>query len=126
MSADLGVKVRGANRLATTLRKAGADVAEMKDANQRAGAVVAAQAKVLAPKRTGRLAGSIKPSRRQRGVQVRVGIRAAYPGVQNYGSAKRNIRPKYYMQHALASKQAEAVDIYFAEMERLVSKVQGA
>src|SRR6187399_1259777 len=118
---DVTVRVLGANRLARTLKKAGADVADMKDASERVGAIVAREAKVRAPKRSGTLAGSIRPSRRQRGVQIRTGS-FRYAWVQEYGSAKRNIRPKRYMMGALESKRDEAVAAYFSEMEKIMGK----
>jgi HK97 gp10 family phage protein len=122
---DIAVTVQGADRLASTLRKAGADVSDMKAANQRVGEVVAVRARQLAPRDTGWLRDSIKAGKRVRGAQVRAGGRR-YVWVQNYGSAKRHIRPKMFMQNALEQKQDEAIDLYFEEMERIMSKVQGA
>jgi hypothetical protein len=122
---DLTIRVLGAQRLATTLRKAGVDVADMKDANERVGKIVADAARGYAPRRTGRLQRSIKPSRRQAKVIVRTGA-FRYAWVQNYGSAKRNIRAKHYMENALAARQGDAIDQYYREVNDILGRVKGS
>jgi hypothetical protein len=48
-----------------------------------------------------------------------------YAWVQEYGSARRNIRARSYMHNALQSKQREAVDQYLREMNTIMQKVHG-
>jgi hypothetical protein len=125
VTTDLTISVRGASKLSSTLRKAGVGLVEMKDANERVGSIVASQAKSLAPKRTGALAGGIRPARQARKVVVRANTRGRYPWVQEYGSAKRHIRARNYMSGALAAKREESIAAYLNEMESLIGKVQG-
>jgi hypothetical protein len=111
--------------LARTLRKAGADLADMKAANERVGAIVAGEARRLAPVATGRLQRSIKPTRTASKVQVRAGRLGAYPYVQEYGSPAKHIRARAFMRGALAERGDDAAEQYLREMDRIVGTVRG-
>lgn len=121
---DLTVRVKGAQRLSATLRRAGVDVADMKNANERVGRIVADAAGRLAPRRSGRLKGSIKPARQRAKVVIRTGP-YRYAWVQEYGSPSRGISARHYMTRGLAASQGAAVDQYFREVNTLMQKVHG-
>ena len=68
--AGAAVQVEGLDNLVRTLRKAGADLNELKDASKEAGDTITGAATGRAPRRTGRLAGSMRASRLAKGVRV--------------------------------------------------------
>lgn len=118
------ILVEGAARLAATLKRAGLDMADLKDSNQKAGQVVGDEGKSRAPRRTGRLAGSIRPSRMASGVVVRAGggsIR--YARFAEFGSKK--IVAHHYLYGAVDAKADEVLEIYWDGVEDALAKVQG-
>ena len=62
---DIGfeLKVVGLNELVRTMKKAGLDITDLKAAHARAGEIVAHEAAAIAPRRSGRLAGSIRAAK---------------------------------------------------------------
>jgi len=67
------VQVKGINDLVRTMRKAGIDMADLKEANKAAGTIVATRGKSVVPRLTGKLAASIRPSKTARKAVVRAG-----------------------------------------------------
>jgi HK97 gp10 family phage protein len=119
------IKVEGAARLASTLRRAGLDMADLKESNNRAGQVVGDEGRARSPHRTGRLAGSIRSARQASGVVVRAGgsgIR--YARFAEFGSSK--IRAHHYLYGAADAKSEEVLEIYWDGVEKALAKVQGA
>lgn len=124
---NVTIRVEGARELARSLRRAGVAVADMKAANERVGAIVAVRAKELAPRDSGALAGSVRPSKQQAGVTVRAGGgRVPYAAVQQWGWPRRNIAATYFLTNGLAQSQAEALAQYYAEVDLLLDKIEGA
>ena len=118
MADGVRVEVKGADNLARTLNAAGAEIANMQGANADAGRVLAASAQSRAPRRTGRLAGSVRSSVTRDGVEVVAG--ATYAGFQNWGT--RHNRPTYFLTGALDT----AVEpIYETAVDTAISKVRG-
>lgn len=55
----------------------------------------------FAPRRSGRLAASVRGGRARNSATVRAGsVAVPYAGVINYGWRKRNIQPAYFMERA--------------------------
>ena len=115
-------KVRGADRLAATLRAAGNKLGDMTQASTTAAQAVTADAKSKAPRRTGRLAASIVGEGRRNTARVTAG--APYAAYVEFGTARVPARP--YMRPALAARQAQIVDAYAAETDRIIGTVKGA
>ena len=119
------IVVEGAARLASTLKRAGLDMTDLKESNQKAGQVVGDEGKVRAPHRTGRLAGSIRAAKMAGGVTVRAGGSGLrYARFAEFGSAK--IRAHHYLYGAVDAKQDEVLDIYWDGVEKALAAVQGA
>jgi HK97 gp10 family phage protein len=111
-------EVRGADTLARTLKAAAADLQDMRGANVDAGRVLAASAQARAPRRTGRLAGSVRSSATPTGVEVTAG--APYAGYQNWGT--RHNRATYFLTGALDT----AVEpIYAKAVDQAIAQVRG-
>lgn len=118
----IGVKVEGARALSRALRKAGVSVQDMKEANQRVGEVVVRAATPLAPKRTGRLAGSIRAAKVQSGAVVRAGGGSIkYAPFVEYGTKKMGARP--YLTKGMANSQPNWLAVYDKELQKLMNTV---
>jgi len=119
------IEVLGARRLAATLKRAGLDMTDLKESNQRAGRVVGDEGRIRVQKRTGRLASSIRPAKITGGVTVRAGgggIR--YARFAEFGSAK--ITASHYLYGAVDAKADEVLDIYWEGVEKALAQVEGA
>ncbi len=81
-------------------------------------------AKTLAPRRSGRLAGSIRALGSQTSGQAAVGKKSVpYAGVIHYGWAKRNITAQPFLTDALQRRQDQVLTIWLKNQERLIDKV---
>jgi HK97 gp10 family phage protein len=119
------VNVPGLRQLVTTMRKAGIDMADLKEANRAAGTIVATRGKAVVPRgATGRLAASIRPSKTARKAVVRAGgsgIR--YARFQEFGSSKN--RAHHYLYGSAFQTQPQWVPEYERELSRIVARIKG-
>lgn len=84
--ASTGLRVTGGRELRRALRTATGDLDDLKAAHRQVAAIVAAAAQSAAPKRTGKLAGTIRPNAGQRYARVSVGNnRSSANGVRYAG-----------------------------------------
>lgn len=118
------VEVVGAERLNATLLAAGAELADMQRAATAAGSMVANAAQGLAPKRTGELAGSVHPVTAVANV-IDIQADAAYAGVIHWGWPGHSIAAQPFIEEAINSTEAETTAIYAAELDDILSKVEG-
>ena len=83
------IQLKGASELARGLKKAGADMKDLRQVNKEAAQIVVPEAKNLAPKgKTGKLAASVRAGATQKAGVVRAGSkRVPYAGVIDYGWA---------------------------------------
>lgn len=117
---------RGMATLARTLKKAGADMQDLKASYRRAADAVQPAVVGHTPKRSGKLAGSIRAGATQRAGVVRAGGgRVKYAGPINYGWPGHNIEPAHFLQSGLEDKQAEVEDIFAQAIEKALSQVKG-
>jgi HK97 gp10 family phage protein len=114
------VQVKGAEQLARTLNAAARKLMDQRPANLAAGQDLMKSAMAKAPKRTGRLRGSITVLRNDQ-VQVQVGSSVRYAGFQNYGT--RHNRPTYFLTGALGQLTTEPYDRY---ADKVMGTVKGA
>jgi HK97 gp10 family phage protein len=120
------IVIEGADTLQRTLSAAGRDLADWASVNQAAAARLAQDAASRAPRRTGRLAGSIRATSDKRGGQVAAGGGGvAYAKVQEYGWAGHNIRAQPYMRPALTDGRGEIVQLYADRVDHIVASVKG-
>lgn len=127
MSGVVGVKVDGADQLARTLRRAGAQLADWTAVNTRAAEVLADAARRAVPRRTGRLAGTIRTRAGKAEAEVTAGGGGVvYAKVQEYGSPRRNIRAQPYMRPAVDQSAGEIPRLYAGHVTATISHVKGA
>ena len=122
-----GVRVEGLDTLVRTLKKAGADIDDMKDASKKAGDTVTSAAVARAPRRTGRLAGSVRPSRLAKGVRVSVGrATVPYAGAIHWGWPARNITAQPFLTDAAKATEPTWVAQYLVDIQKIIDGVKGA
>lgn len=118
------VEIEGLARFRYTMKRAGADMADMKDANTRAASTVADAAVALAPRRSGDLAASMKPAH-QVG-RARVVSALAYAGAIHWGWPLRGIAPNRFLLDASRLTQPQWLEAYEHDLEQIVASVKGA
>lgn len=117
-------KIVGLTRFRATMKAAGADMADMKDANQRAATIVASEGTSRAPRRSGALAGSLRPARTL--ARARVSSSLAYAGVIHWGWAARGIEPREFLVDAAEATQPQWLRAYEDDLQDIVNTVRGA
>lgn len=118
------VRVEGLNKTLKALQGYGVEVADLKDTMAgiaREGATLAAR---YAPKRSGRLAGTVRGNKAKAKAVVIAGrARIPYAGAINYGWPKRGIKPALFMQRADKELAPRAVEMLEAGLDRAAGKV---
>lgn len=115
-----GARVTGIAALQKDLQALGLELEDPKDAMSDIAAEGARLAASFAPRRTGRLAASIKGSRAKGSAIVKAGgARVPYAGVINYGWPRRNIAPAGFMQRADAVLSGRIV----TNLDRAITKL---
>lgn len=118
-------EVVGAERLAMTMRAAAADLADMSTSNRAVGEVVRARAASNAPKRTGRLAGSVQVVGVDAG-EVVVGSGLVYAPPIHYGWARHNIVAQPFMTNAISDARTTVVARYASDVATPITHIRGA
>jgi hypothetical protein len=104
--------ITGLREVVRNLEKIGVDVQDLKEVFTRIGEMVQVDAAALAPRDSGRLAASIKPTKTKNKAAIRAGsARVPYAGAINYGWRKRGIRPANFMQRAIDADTPKAIEM---------------
>lgn len=125
MSDDSRVVVEGDRRLAATLRDASDDLRNMEAAGEKSARLILTRSRTLAPKLTGRLAGSLVAASESEQV-VSVSSDVVYAGVQEWGWATRNIRARNFLVGPATDLMPVFVDYYADDAEAALRQVKGA
>lgn len=120
--------VVGQKRFVQTMRKAGADMQELKDVNRQAADIALPAVRQLTPRgESGRLAGSIRVGATQKAGVIRAGRKSApYAGVINYGWPKRGIKPRLFVNQGVAGTEGAWRRVYKQFIDKTMGKVKGA
>jgi hypothetical protein len=117
------VRVEGLNRAVRDLQRAGLEVGDLKDAFGKIARLGASVATGFAPRRTGRLAGNIRPNKARNSARIVAGgARVPYAGVINYGWPARGIAASGFMQRADESIGDEAPDLLIRNINRIIEQ----
>jgi hypothetical protein len=120
------VQVQGARELRSSMKRAGEDLQQLKEAHAKVAAQVAPVARSLAPHGTGRLAGSGRPGASQRAAILRFGSKAIpYAGVQEWGWGRRNIPAQPYATRAARQTEPTWTLTYQAAVDQILSRIKG-
>lgn len=121
------IKVEGGARLRRTLRQAGSDLKDLTAAHSATAQLVANAGRARAPKVSGALAGTIRPSGTKTKAVVRAGFaRVPYAGPIHWGWPARSIPAQPFLSDAATSTEPAWQNIYLAALDKTISKVEGA
>lgn len=123
MARGPAVRVEGLRELKRTMRAAGVDMADLKEATSTAAATVATYSMARAPHRSGRLAGSIKGNKAMN--RATVGSRLVYGGPIHWGWPGHNIAAQPFIADAAAATEPIWVAAYQAEIDKILGKIHG-
>jgi hypothetical protein len=119
------VQVIGARQLRATLKRAGDDLQDLTDAHGKISRIVVGATR--APRRTGRLAGSVRGSGTKTVATVRAGRASVpYAGPIHYGWPARRIAPNPFLTDAAHATEPTWTAVYTQTVNRLLEKVKGA
>lgn len=119
------VQVEGAAKLRRTLKAAGSDLGDLKDAHAQAAKI--AEGAVHAPRRTGLLAGTVRSSGTKTAGILRAGRASVpYAGVIHWGWPKRGIPARPFLSDAATSSEPRWLPVYEAAIEEALRQVEGA
>lgn len=120
--------VVGQKRFVQTMRKAGADMQELKDVNRQAANIALPAVRTLTPRgKSGKLAASIRVGATQKAGVIRAGRKSVlYAGVINYGWPKRGIKPRLFVNQGVAGTENAWQRVYKQFIDKTMSQVKGA
>lgn len=125
MTEIVKVEVDGLERLRVTMARAADTIADMQAPLGQASRRAATRASQLAPKVTGRLAGSVRATP---ATATQAGITATVPyaGVQEYGWPARHVTANPYLRPALAQTAPDTLKDMTAHAQHSLTEVKGA
>jgi len=121
-----GVKVDGLRELNKALRSAAADSQDLSALMNKVGMLVVRAAKP--PRRSGRLADSLRAGKGKTQAVVRAGNNARgatalpYARIQEYGWAARGQAPKMFLNKARDQKQSDIQRLIFEGIDNIIKK----
>lgn len=126
MAARPALQVQGAAKLRRTLKRAGLSVQDLKDAHKKVAEMVAERSAPDAPRRTGRLAASVRASGTQSAAIVRAGRKSVpYAGVIHWGWKAHHITAQPWLSEAAESSQTTWEGMYLQAIEKIIDTVEG-
>jgi hypothetical protein len=119
------VQIEGLRETLRDLKALQVDTREdMKETHRRAGEIVVAAAKPLAPSRTGALSRTItsSPTQYQGRVRIGRGESVPYAGPIHFGWPARRIKPQSFVYDALDGRRAEVLQTYERRIGDLIRR----
>tara|TARA_R100001443_G_scaffold112444_1_gene125998 strand:+ start:183 stop:557 length:375 start_codon:yes stop_codon:yes gene_type:complete len=117
------IKATGVKELRRELRRMGDDLEDLKALNLDVATLVSDRAKDIVPRRTGKLADTIRPAGTKTAGRVRAGFkRVPYAGVIHFGHPARGIQPQPFLYDALDQRRGEVFDAYFKGVKKIQRK----
>lgn len=122
-----GVTVDGMKQLIKTMRQAGEDMADMKDANQAAATVALHGADQLVPRASGRLASSGRTARQAARARFQFGsARIPYAAIVHWGWPARGVPADTYGTDGARKTEPIWTATYTEALQAIVNRVRGA
>ena len=120
------IRVDGARELRRGLKAAGDDLEDLKHVHATVARYVALRAAAMAPRRSGRLAGSVRGNQAKTSAAVRAGgARVPYANPIHWGWPRRHIAANEFLVNAAHTTEPTWTKFYLREVERIVSHVHG-
>lgn len=121
------LEVKGGANLRRTLKNAGDDLLnDLKQTHKDVASLVTPAARARAPKRSGKLAASVRPGATKSAAIIRAGSgRVPYAGVQEWGWGRRHIASQPFMSPAARQTESAWKALYTERVNEILSKVRG-
>lgn len=121
------VKVKGARKLRAELKRAGIDIADLKEAHAEASHIAERAARPLTPVgATRRLKGSLRSSGTKTAAILRAGRKSVpYAGPIHWGWPKRRIKPQPFMSDGAEASRPQWLPVYQQAVDAVLSKIKG-
>jgi hypothetical protein len=120
------LRVDGARELRRSLKAAGDDLEDLRAVHATVARYVALRAAAMAPRRSGRLAGSVRGNNAKTSAVVKSGgARTPYAGPIHWGWPRRHIAAHPFMVDAAHTTEPTWTRYYLREVERIISHVHG-
>ena len=131
MSADYsGVKIDGARRLRSTLRRAGVDMKEMRATHLAAAGVIVGAAQARVPRRSGNLAATVRAGATKAAAVARAGNNrrtgVPYANPIHWGWHRRNIAPNPFLSLAAQDSEPKWFAVYADGVDKIIATIEGA
>lgn len=122
------IEMTGQKELARRIRKIKGNLDDFKEANAKAANTVAVRARTLAPKRSGKLAKSIRPGATKRRAVARAGNNrnsksgVPYAGPIHWGWPARHIKANPFMSVAAQQTEPQWVKYYKLAADKAIAQ----
>jgi predicted RNA-binding protein YlqC (UPF0109 family) len=122
------IRIPNLKQMQQALVELGVSKKELGEASFRAGNVTAQAIRgIMVPyKRSGKLLSTVKALKTGTKVIVKMGnnTTAKYAGLQNFGSKRKNVTGRYFMQMGIRRTREFVLKIYLDELQKLVNKAE--
>lgn len=120
------IRIPNLRQIQNALVELGVSKQELGEASFQAGMITAVKAKDLVPKKSGKLATTIKARRMASKVMVVAGNNTTvkYAGLQNFGSKRKNVEGAYFFQMAIRRTRQQVLDTYLDTLQAMVDKAE--
>lgn len=116
-----GVQIEGAKEFRRAARKAGIDMRDLRSVHKTAAGIVVTKAKTWAPRRTGKLADSIRGAGTQTAAIVRAGNNrkrgVPYANPIHWGWKKRGISANPFLSYSAQATESQWINVYYEKIE---------
>lgn len=120
------LNVEGGRKLRAALKAAGDDLADMTAAHKRITDIVIGTAGGKVPRRSGRLASSVRGSGTKTASVVRAGgARVPYAGPIHWGWPTRNISAQPFLVDAARATEPQWTAVYLEDLQAILDKHAG-
>jgi hypothetical protein len=122
------IRIPNLKQMQQALIELGVSKKELGQATYRAGDVTAKAVRgLMVPyKRTGKLLSTVKALKMANKVVIKMGnnTTAKYAGLQNFGSKRKNVEGRFFMQMGIRRTREYVLKIYLDELQRLVNQAE--
>lgn len=129
MPDGLSARVDGAAQLRRTLRKAGADMAEMRQVHRRVGGIILPAARAgapVGPDAGGHIGTTVRVGASQAATTIRAGNkRLAYGPRLHWGWLRRGQMPQTWITKAAQATEPRWTQVYFEGITNIIDTIKG-
>lgn len=125
MAARPLAQVEGVRQFRSAMRRAGDDLADFKDANGRVADYVTSRVIVAMPRKTGRLAATVRGSGTKTQAVVRAGRASVpYAGVITYGWPARHIKAQPVILDVAHGTEEHWTGLYLNAIQEIIDRIE--